>query len=118
MGEEVDEVMEGDEKTPPPWIDERTCGDAVRHSYSLRPTMYSNSAATTLSEVRGNEWTLQPDLTDWMLKATVRPSWVALTAGRAALRDLVHAADEHPMEFPDADPDFSEDELNPRTRQW
>jgi hypothetical protein len=48
----------------------------------------------------------------------LRPSWVALKAWRAALRDLVQAATEHPMEFPDADPEFSADELNPGTRIW
>jgi hypothetical protein len=52
------------------------------------------------------------------MAATLRPSWIALTAARSALGDLVRAATDHPMEFPDTDPGFSADEINPRTRIW
>lgn len=120
IGAEADEVMEGDEDPPPPWVDERTYGDAVRHTYSvLSELTHPNSPAITLSyAVQHDEWILQPEIDDSVLTPTLRPSWVALKAGGAALRDLVTAATDHPMEFPDADVDFSADELNPRTRLW
>jgi hypothetical protein len=120
IGDEADEVMKGDEDPPPPWVDERTYGDAVRHSYSILSELtHPNGPAITLSYAeRHDEWILQPEIDDSVLTPTLRPSWVALKAGRAALRDLVTAATEHPMEFPDADPGFGEDELNPRTRLW
>jgi hypothetical protein len=50
--------------------------------------------------------------------ATLRPSWIALTATCMALRDLINAATDRPREFPDADPGFTAEELNPRTRIW
>jgi hypothetical protein len=119
MGAEADEVMRRDEDTPPPWVDERTYGEAIRHTYSvLSELTHPNSLAITLSHVGDDEWNLQPEVDDPLLTATLRPSWVALKAGRAAMRDLMHAADEHPMEFTDPDPGFSADELNPTTRLW
>jgi hypothetical protein len=115
---EVDEVMKANED-PPPWVGERTYGDAIRHGYSLLSELtHPNSPATTLSQVGDVEWALQPDVDEKVLTAALRPSWVALKAGRLALRDLMHAVTAHPMEFPDADPGFSAEELNPRTRLW
>jgi hypothetical protein len=114
---EVDELMKTDTDPPPPWVGDRGYGEAVRRSYSLLSELtHPNSPATTLSQVSEEEWTLQPEVHDRVLTATLRPSWMALKAGRVALHDVMHAVTEHPMEFPDEDPDFTAEELNPRTR--
>jgi hypothetical protein len=119
IGSEVDEFMQADEDPPPPWVGKQGYGEAVRRTYSvLSEFTHPNSLATGLSQGSDVEWTLQPDIDDTMLKVTLRPSWVALKAGRVALRDVMHAVTEHPMEFPDADPGFSADELNPTTKLW
>lgn len=119
IGAEAAKVMHGEEDAPPAWVGEATYGEAIRRSYSiLSEFTHPNSLATNLSQVRDYEWTLQPDVDESLLTATLRPSWVALKAGSAGLRDLMHAATEYRMEFPDADPGFTEDELNPRSRIW
>lgn len=119
MCSEIDELMEADPDPSPQWVAADGYGHAVQRSYSILSELtHPNSLATTLSHAGDDEWILQPDVGKTVLVATLRPSWIALTAGRAALRDLVKAANDHPMEIPDADPGFTPDELNPRTRIW
>jgi hypothetical protein len=102
IGTEADEVMKGDEDTPPPWVGEGTYGEAVRRSYSILSELtHPKSPAITLSyAVWHDEWILQPEIDDAVLTPTQRPSWVAPKAGRTALRDLVHTATKHQMESP------------------
>src|SRR5215218_9614934 len=91
----------------------------ARRGYSILSELtHPNTLGTTLSRARDSEWILQPEIGRTVMAATLRPSWIALTAARSALRDLVQTATAHPMEFPDADPRFSADEINPRTRIW
>ena len=119
MCAEADELMEGDPDPPPSWVAADSYGDAVRRGYSILSELtHPNTLATTLSRARDSEWILQPEIGRTVMAATLRPSWIALTAARSALRDLVQTATAHPMEFPDADPGFSADEINPRTRIW
>jgi hypothetical protein len=84
--------------TSPDWIGERTYGEAIRHTYAMLSELtHPNSPAVTLSHVRDGVWNLQPEIDDRVLTATLRPSWVALKAGGAAMHDLMLAATEHPM---------------------
>jgi hypothetical protein len=118
MCSEAEELMAAD-TDPPPWVAADGYGDAIRRSYSILSELtHPNSLATTLSQAHDDEWILQPEIGSTVMVATLRPSWIALTAARIALRDLIKAATDHPMEFPDADPGFTAEELNPRTRIW
>lgn len=119
MSADVDELMKDDPDTPPEWVGDGTYGEAIRRSYSiLSEFTHPNSLATTLSQVSYAEWTLQPDITNTLMAAVLRPSWAALKLGRVALTNLVDAATDHPMEFTEPDPNFSAEEINPTTRIW
>ena len=90
---------------------------AVTRTYAvLSEFTHPNQVATSLSHEGEMEWVLQPDVSLDLLDAVLQPTWLALVLGRLALERVITAAEEFPMEFPDADPDLRAEDINTTTK--